>query len=207
MVSDTMFLSVIIRALLLRSASMKRILSLLGLAFLCQPAMAGHQVDLGLNSDALRLVYTYAMSESPVLLDGGWMYHSDNGNVVHVGVNLSDVASSGSKELVGGLGARVAYQKGDLTGQDGLAVPIGGFLMYTPARFNRFTLGFAAYFAPDVLSMGDSTRYQDYTLRFAYNVMRQADIYLGARYVRGDYKNASDAYYDTGMHVGLTLRF
>ena len=74
--------------------------------------------------------------------------------------------------------------------------------MYTPQRFNRFTLGFAAYFAPDVLSMGDSERYQDYTLRFAYNVMRQADIYVGARYIRGDYKKAPDAYYDTGMHVG-----
>ena len=186
---------------------MKRILPLLGLAFLCLPAMASQQVDLGLNSDALRLVYTYGMRDKPLLFDGGWMYHSDNGNVVHVGINLSDVASSGSKELVGGLGGRVAWQKGDLTNQDGVAFPIGGFLMYTPRRFNRFTVGFAAYYAPDVLSVGDSKKYQDYTLRFAYNVMRQADIYFGARYVRGDYKKAPDAYYDTGMHVGMTLRF
>lgn len=186
---------------------MKRILSLLGMAFFCLPAMAGQQVDLGFNSDALRLTYTYELKNSPLQLDGSWLYHKDNGNVLYAGVNLSDVASGDSKALVGGLGGRVAYQKGDLTGQDGWAFPVGGFLMYTPPRFNRFTVGFAAYYAPDVLSVGDTTKYQDYTLRFAYNVMREADIYIGARYVKGDYKKAPDAYYDTGMHIGLTLRF
>jgi hypothetical protein len=37
--------------------------------------------------------------------------------------------------------------------------------------------------------------------------MRDADIYIGARYAKGEYKKAPDVRYDTGMHVGITLRF
>ena len=185
---------------------MRRILALLGLACCCAP-VAADQVDLGFNSDALRLVYVHEFRDAPLQIDGGLLYHSDNGEAVHVGVNLVDVASSGSRELVGGLGGRLVYQNGDLSSQDGFAIPVGGFLAYTPQRFNRFTLSVAGYFAPSILTIGDTEQYHDYSVRLAYNVMRQADVYIGARYVRGDYDNAPDAYFDTGMHVGLTLRF
>jgi len=185
---------------------MKRIISLLGMALLCLSA-AADEVDFGLNSDAFRLMYIHEFQNNALELDGGWLYNTDTGNVLHVGLNLSDIASSGSKALVGGLGGRLAWQRGDQTGQDGASFPVGGFLFYTPPRFDRITVGFAAYYAPDVLSIGDAKKYQDYMVRFAYNVMRQADVYIGARYVKGNYKNAPDVYYDTGMHIGLTLRF
>ena len=184
---------------------MKRLLSLVGMACCCLSA-AADEVDLGFNSDALRVVYIHEFRNNNLELDGGWLHHTDNGNVLHVGLNLSDMASN-SKELVAGLGGRLTWQKGDLTNQDGFSVPVGGFLFFTPQRFNRLTFGAAAYIAPSVLSVGDAEKYQDYTLRLAYNVMRQADVYIGARYVKGEYKNAPDAYYDTGMHIGLTLRF
>lgn len=184
---------------------MRRVISLLGMALFCLP-VAADEVDLGFNSDALRVVYIHEFKSNALEIDGGWLHHTDNGNVVHVGLNLSDMASN-SKELVAGLGGRLAYQNGDGSKQSGLSVPVGGFLFFTPQRFNRLTLGAAAYFAPSVLSLGDAEKYQDYTVRVGYNVMRQADIYVGARYVKGEYKNAPDSYYDTGMHIGLTLRF
>jgi hypothetical protein len=184
---------------------MRRVVALMGMAFFCAQ-VAADEIDVGLNADAFRVMYMHEFRSNSLQLDGGWMYHSDNGSVVHVGLNLSDVASN-TKELVAGLGGRLAYQDGEASGQSGFAVPIGGFLYFTPQKYNRITFGVAAYFAPDVLSTGDSTKYQDYTLRLAYNVMRQADIYVGARYVKGEYKNAPDVYYDTGMHIGFTLKF
>jgi hypothetical protein len=52
------------------------------------------------------------------------------------------------------------------------------------------------------------TKYQEYTIRVGYNVLRKADVYIGARYVRGDYKGGiEDVRYDTGMNIGMTLRF
>ena len=50
-------------------------------------------------------------------------------------------------------------------------------------------------------------RYEEYSVRVGYNVMREADIYIGARYVKGKYDDAGDARYDTGMNIGVTLRF
>jgi hypothetical protein len=185
---------------------MFRILPALGMAFFCLPLMAD-EVDLGFNSDALRAIYLHEFRSNALELDGGWLHHSDNGNVLHVGLNLSDIASGGSKDLVAGLGGRIAWHNGDKSKQDGFSVPVGGFLFYTPPRINRLTFGAALYFAPSVLSIGDADKYQDFMVRAAYNVLRQADIYIGARYVKGEYDNAPDAYYDTGMHIGLTLRF
>ncbi|MFQ5634196.1 MAG: YfaZ family outer membrane protein [Gammaproteobacteria bacterium] len=185
---------------------MKRFLSLAGMVCCCVPAWA-EEIDLGFNADALRIAYVHEFQRNALELDGGWLHHSDKGDVVHVGLNLSDIASSGSRELVAGLGGRIVYQDGDRRNQDGWSVPVGGFLLFTPQQFDRITLGAAAYFAPSVLSVGDAERYQDYTLRLAYNVMRQADVYAGLRYVKGEYDTAEDAYFDTGLHIGLTLRF
>ena len=48
------------------------------------------EVDLGFNSDALRAIYVHEFRSNALELDGGWLHHTDNGNVLHVGLNLSD---------------------------------------------------------------------------------------------------------------------
>ena len=42
---------------------------------------------------------------------------------------------------------------------------------------------------------------------FGYSVTRQADVYLGARYVRADYDNRPSTFFDTGLDLGFNLRF
>jgi hypothetical protein len=63
------------------------------------------------------------------------------------------------------------------------------------------------YFAPDILTGGDAEEYVDGTVRVGYSVTRQADVYLGARYVSADYDDRPSIKFDTGLHAGLTLRF
>lgn len=185
---------------------MRIYLSLLGLALCCAQAVAD-EVDLSFNADAARLQYVRDLRSNNLNLDAGWLHHTDNGNVVHVGLHLADMASGGSNPLQAGLGGRIVYSNGDLSNQDGFAVPIGGYLRYTIPRFNRVSVAGEIYFAPKVLSLGDAEKYEEYAFRVGYNLMREADIYVGARYVKGEYKKASDARYDTGMHLGITLRF
>jgi hypothetical protein len=185
---------------------MRFILALVGVTCVCAASFAD-ELDLSFNSDALRVVYVHNLKSSPLNVDGGWLYNSDTGQVVHIGMHLGDVASGGANPVQAGLGGRVVYTDGDLTNQKGIAVPVGGYVLYTPRRFNRFRIGAAIYYAPDVLSTGDMKKYEDYSVRFGYNVMREADIYIGARYVSSKYKNASTARYDTGMNIGMTLRF
>jgi hypothetical protein len=185
---------------------MRIYLSLLGLALCCAQAVAD-EVDLSFNADAARLQYMRDLRSLTLNLDAGWLHHTDNGNVVHAGLHLADMASGGNNPLKAGLGGRLVYTNGDLSDQDGFAVPIGGYLRYTPQRFNRVSIAGQVYFAPNVLSLGDMEKYEEYTFRVGYNLMREADIYIGARYVKGEYKKARDARYDTGMNMGITLRF
>lgn len=185
---------------------MRIFLSLLGLAWCCGSAVAD-EADLSFNSDAVRLQYVHDLRSTTLSLDGGWLHHTDNGDAVHFGVHLADLASGGENPLRAGLGARLVYTNGDLSNQDGFAVPIGGYLRYTPDRFNRVSIAGAVYFAPDVLSLSDAEKYEEYSVRVGYNLMREADIYVGARYVKGEYKKARDARFDTGMHIGINLRF
>jgi len=186
---------------------MRFVVSLLGIGVLCAQVFAD-EVDLSLNSDALRLQYVYEMESTGLNVDGGWLYNSDNGDVLHVGLHLVDLASSGRDTLEAGLGGRFVYTNGDFTQQSGLAVPIGGFLRFVPRAIDRLSVSGSAYFAPAILSLGDMDQYQEYSFRVGYNVLREADVYAGARYVKGAYKNGvADVRYDTGLHVGMTLRF
>ena len=187
---------------------MRFVVSLLGISVACAQVFAD-EVDLSLNADALRLQYVYELESTGLNFDGGWLHHTDNGDVLHGGVHLVDLASSGGRDKVeAGIGGRVVYTDGEFRNQSGFAAPIGGFVRWTPRAIDRLSVGGSLYFAPSILTLGDMDKYQEYTLKVSYNVLRQADIYIGARYVRGDYdKGAPDARFDTGMNIGMSLRW
>jgi len=187
---------------------MRWVISLLGMSIACAQVFAD-EVDFSLNSNALRLQYVHDLEASGLNLDAGWLYNQDNGSVLHAGLNLVDLASSGrnKNKIEAGLGGRFVYTDGDNSKQNGFAIPIGGLLRFTPKAMDRLSIGGSVYFAPSILALGDMDKYQEYTIRVSYNVLREADVYIGARYVRGDYKKASDVRYDTGMHIGMRLRF
>ena len=185
---------------------MRFVLALLVAGLLCAQA-AADEIDLSFNSDALRIIYLYDLRNTKLNLDGGWLYHSDNGNALHLGLTLSGFASEGANPVRGGLGGRVAYVDGDLPDQSGFALGVGGFLSYTLAKFNRITLTGAAYFAPDIATISDLEKYQDYTAKVGYQFLREADIYLGVRYVKGNFDTAPDVLFDNGMHIGFNLKF
>jgi hypothetical protein len=170
----------------------------------CAPA---DEFDFSFNADAVRGQYARPFGASAVQWDVGWLHHQDNGDVIHGSVSLTGKASEGRYPVRGGLGLRLVYTDGDLRDQDGYAAAVGGFFTYVIPRYNRFSLGGHAYFAPEVLSMGDMEEYQDFSLRLNYNLLRDADVYVGARYVRGEYDDVRAARFDTGMHVGFALRF
>ncbi len=186
---------------------MRFIASLLGISVVCLQVFAD-ELDLGLNSDSLRLQYVHEMQSSGLSTDAGWLYNSDNGDVLHVGVHLVDLASSGPDKIEAGIGGRVVYTDGEISDQSGFAAPIGGFVHFIPQQIDRLSVRGSAYFAPSILAIGDMDKYQEYSIRVSYNVLRQADLYVGARYVRGDYKHGvPDARFDSGMHVGMHLKF
>jgi hypothetical protein len=185
---------------------MRVILAALGLALFCAQVSA-EQLDLSFNSDAVRLQYVHEFKSNNLNLDTGWLYNSDSGSVIHVGLNLAGFASSGSNPITAGVGARIVYTNGEKSNQDGFMAPVGGFLRWSPSGLDRLSVSGDIYYAPKILSLGDAEKYEEYAIRVGYNITREADIYIGARYINGEYKQAPRALYDNGMHVGISLRF
>jgi len=110
---------------------MRLVMSLLGMSFLCVQVLAD-ELDLSLNANALRAQYFHEFETNQLSVDGGWLYHEDNGNAVHVGLHLIDIASSGRDRVEAGIGGRIVYTNGDSSRQNGFAVPLGGFVRVTP---------------------------------------------------------------------------
>jgi hypothetical protein len=165
------------------------------------------EIDISFNSDAVRAIFARPLANTSLQWDAGWLHHSDNGDVIHAGLNLVDFASDGVDPLKAGIGGRVVYTNGDHSNQDGFAVPLGGSLRYVFPRYNRIYVSGALYYAPDILSIGDMEKYQDYMFQVGYNIMHDANVYIGARYVKGEYDDARDSRYDTGMNIGINLNF
>ncbi len=185
---------------------MRNLLILLG-ALLWAGTVPADELDLSVNSDAFRLRFARPFAASQLSWDAGWLHHADNGEALHGGLYLSGLATEGANPLAGGLGVRGVYSNGDRKNQDGLIFALGGFLRYAIPQYNRFVVSGHLYFGPKVLGIGDAEKLQDYAIRLGYNVLRNADVYVGARYVKGEYDQAPDAYYDTGLHLGVNLRF
>ncbi|MEO0997742.1 MAG: YfaZ family outer membrane protein [Pseudomonadota bacterium] len=173
---------------------------------LVQPAVAG-DLDLNLNDDAARLTYAWPARGDRLKLDAGWLHHQDRGDVIHGGLHLVDFASSGPNPVRGGLGGKLFYVDTETTFDDELVLGVGGFLKYTLPQYNRFSIGGSVYFAPDVLAFGDSDEFVELEARLSYNVLREGDIYLGARYINIGFDGGGDFTLDNGLHAGIQLRF
>ncbi len=185
---------------------MRCVLALLAAGLLCVQA-AADEIDLSFSGDALRVVYLHDLTNSRLNVEGGWLENGDYGRALHVGLTLRGFASGGANPVRAGVGGRLAVVDGDLANQSGYGFGMGGFLSYTLTRFNRITLTGAAYFAPDILTGSDLEKYQDYTARLGYQIMWDAEIYLGVRYVKGDFNATSKVLFDDGVHIGFSIRF
>jgi hypothetical protein len=180
---------------------------LAALALVAGPAMgAGNEIDLGLNGDALRILYARMFTNLGVRTDGGWLHHQDNGDVAHFGILVVGKASP-KGGVDAGVGARVFYADGDGSNREGYGLAPGVTLTWTLPGYDRVSIAGEAYYAPDILAGGDAEEYIDTSARVAYAVTRQARVYAGVRYVGADFDRAGEPRFDTGLHAGFNVTF
>lgn len=183
------------------------VLALVLLAGLASAQTTGKALDINLNGDAVRAKFAWRLGDPRYLADVGWLYNQDRGSVVHGSFHLVDDAANSGTPLQAGLGVRLVYTTTDPSGFDGGSLALGGFVKYTFRSANRFSIGGHGYFAPDIVSFGDQTRYYEFAFRAAYNVIRDADVYIGFREVEAKYDGGGSYEYDSDLHVGFEFRF
>ena len=164
------------------------------------------ELNLSLNTDSVRVEYARPIASRPLEWDLGWLHHTDNGDALHASLHVVGKLKEGPRRSAGGLACAWPTPT---------AMTLTRRLRTGPWRFREvrvselrpLSLRGHAYYAPSILSGNDMDEYQDYALQVAYNVLREADAYVGLRYVSADYEEASSANYSTWFHVGMAFRF
>ena len=166
------------------------------------------EVDLNLNSDAARVTIVFPPIGDNLLLDASWLHHNDNGEVASVGGHVTGFAAPGSDAVKVGLGVRMHWVSRDKgRNEDGTALGLGGFLKYTLPAYDRISFGGHAYYAPGVVSFGDVEEFYDLDLWAGYSIIKDADVYLGWRSMKAEFKGDGTVNMDTGLHAGFRVRF
>jgi hypothetical protein len=176
------------------------------MSLLCAQAIAG-EIDLSFNSDAVRIFYLHDFDNSDLSADVGFVNHSDKGTVINGSLFVRGFASDGNNPLEAGLGLRAGYVDGKKTDQTGIPFAVGAFFRYALPAMDRVSVRGDVWFAPDILSLGDLDKYEDVSVRVQYALLREADIFIGARYLNTEFSNGSRALIDNGLNIGFNIRF
>ncbi len=171
------------------------------------PAVTAAGLDLNVSNDAARVTGEFDLSNN-LRVDGSFFHHQDNGNVLGAGLHLTGDASGGQSPVDAGLGGRLLYVDSDTRARDsGTVLALGAYAEYTFPEFDRFSVGGNVHYAPGVLSFGDVDDYLEYGAWAGYSVLRNGIVYLGYRRIEAGFDGTPDVTFDSGMHVGLKLRF
>lgn len=170
----------------------------------------GGTLDLNLSGDAVRLDFATPMSASGLEADVSFLHHEeDNGvdaDIAGLGLHLVDDAAQNVNPFRVGIGAKLFFMDTEVL--DGGALGVGGFFRWTLPQYNRFALGGSVHFAPDVVSFGDAETFLAYTVRGEYEILRQANVYIGYRRVRAEFTGVPDKVtLDSGVHFGIRITF
>lgn len=186
---------------------MARWLLLAGILSFSPLAVSASELDLNVSDDAVRATLAFDLRED-VMVDASFFHHQDRGDVYGAGFHVTGPFTAATNALRAGLGGRLLRVDSDIRGRDsGTVLPIGGFVNYRFPGYDRFSLGGSLYYAPDVLSFGDTRKYQEYNLWAAYSVLRRGQVYLGVRGIKADFELSPEVTFDTGLHLGLRLQF
>lgn len=170
---------------------------------LSSSVFAGGSLDLSVNDDTASLEYDATRMGTPLHISTGVLHHESDGNLVTFGLNAVDVRNQGSPFKIG-IGGKLYGYFNDVN--DGGALGVGGFVRYMPAELAGLGLAGHAYYAPGVLSFGDTDNMVDLGLRIEYKLLPTALVYLGYRFVEASNLDRDIEITKAG-HLGLRINF
>lgn len=171
-------------------------------------AAQGANLDFNLASNAAAVDYTANLTESGLEGDLLYLHHTNKVDIGAAGLDLVGNASPVGSPLLFGVGAKLFYidPKG-VTGSSGSALGVGAHVRYTWPTYNRFILGGQLYYAPNIVSFQNVSHFMLVSVDAGYEVLRNADVYVGYRHVTASFNGSQDVTLDTSFVLGLNLTF
>lgn len=170
-------------------------------------AAQASNLDVNLASNAASIDYTASLTTTGLEGDVGYLHHTDKVDIADLGLHLVGNASPVGSPLIFGVGGKFFYISPKNSSSNGEAVGLGAHFRYTWPSYNRFAIGGEFYYAPKIVTFGDADRYFEFGARAAYEVLRNADVYVGYRHISAAFNGSSDVTLDSSFIVGLSLTF
>lgn len=134
-----------------------------------------------------------------------FLYHEDDGHVGGVSLHVAGQSKATVFNQEMGIGGKaITYDAG---GPDGGALAVGGYILHNLASANLLSVRGDLYYAPSVVTFGDGNRYVEYSMRLQYQIVDQANVYLGYRNIEVDFDQFGSIDIDQSAHVGLMMHF
>jgi hypothetical protein len=166
---------------------------------------AGGSLDISLASDSARFAYDAAKVGSGLHVSASIQHHESDGDLASLGLNVVDMRSPNSPLYLGIGGKVFGYVTGDY---DGGALGLGGFFRYNIPKTQGVSLAGYAYYAPSVVSFGDTQSLIDSDIRIQYALLPTARVYAGYRFSQVEIdKTRRDIKLEEGIHFGLKVDF
>lgn len=179
--------------------------------FLCSAAPLAVQaasLDINVGNETVGLAYMGAFSNSELNVNISGMHHQDKQNVLTAGISVVEYVD---RESHIGLGANVYTF--DTPKIDGNGIALGGFFRQDLGFVPHLGLGAQAYFGPSIVSMDSADDFFDATVRLEYQLIQQANVYVGYRKIKvylddeTKAKTNSDGKIDNSWILGMRLVF
>jgi hypothetical protein len=189
-----------------KSMRLHRIALFLALASAVCGAQAADTLDFNLASNAVAADFSTSLTETGVEGSLGFLHHTDRVDLFDAGLDVVGNASPVGSPLIFGVGGKFFYisPKGEDNGE---ALAIGAHFRYTWPYFNRFAIAGELYYAPNIVAFQSADRFWEGRLTANYQILRNADAYMGYRYVSASFDGRPSATLDSSVILGISLTF
>lgn len=174
-------------------------LALVGASAFTQAADLG----IGLSDDSIVLDYTGRARDKSLEFTLDWLHHTDNGDVVSGGIQVSQNID---KNLYVAVGAKAVGIFNDY--DNASAVALGGTVDLAVPPVPKLHLVLNGWIAPSVVSFSGARSYQDFSAEVNYRIIDNASIFAGYRHAKVKYDDLrSGIEMHDGPLIGLRMHF
>ncbi len=190
----------------------KKVLGLtLSLGFGFPAVTSAQSLDINLNDDTVQGVLALPLPWGGFgrsSWDLGVLYHEaerDDNWLFTLGAQVQGAAGADAPGLEFGAGLKLFVA--DVNQKDVAAATLGIGVRYAPPAFSRFYGSLSGYYAPDIVTFNDGEDFFAGDFRFGYEILPEAELYLGYRNIEAGIKNGQDATVAEGWLVGMKILF
>lgn len=172
-------------------------------------AFTAHANDLNINlgSNAASINYAASLTSSGLQGEFGYLHHTDSVDIGSAGLMVVGNSNPVGSPFLFAIGGKLFFISPKQYSGNGTVLGLGGHFNYTWPTYNRFTIGGELYYAPKIVSFNNADRYFQYGVNAGYEILRNAELYVGYRHISAAFTGTSTVTLDSTFMVGLNLSF